>query len=114
MEEWEGCVVEESLVDNRFLNELQVIGLDITDDEDPAERWHLVKVFASEADIERLSHQLKPTKWYAHFWQDDEVIVVFKDTLFRLVYSKKETWKEAIAHGLSIGIPLEQLDFEIS
>lgn len=36
-----------------------------------------------------LSKELKSEKWYTHFWRD------------------------AVNHGLSLGIPLEQLDFVI-
>lgn len=40
-------------------------------------------------------------------------MVVFKDKTFEIDYDDKETWKEAVDYGLSLGIPAEQLDFLI-
>ena len=48
-----------------------------------------------------------------HFWQDNDVIAVFPDAIFRFKHSDKSTWKPAVEHGLSIKIPEEQLDFVI-
>lgn len=41
------------------------------------------------------------------------MIVVYPNNRFDIVYSDKDTWKEVVAYGQSIGIPLEQLDFKI-
>lgn len=49
-----------------------------------------------------------------HFWQDRDVIVVFRDKMFEVNFDDKETWKDAVAYGLSVGVPEEQLDFLIS
>lgn len=48
-----------------------------------------------------------------HFWEEgkDDVVVVYKDKNFRIKYSDKSTWAEAVEHGKSRGIPEEQLDF---
>ena len=48
-----------------------------------------------------------------HFWRDNRMIVLFKKKRFTLDIENKNTWKEAIDYGLSIGIPREQLDFEM-
>jgi len=41
------------------------------------------------------------------------VIVVYPNKEFDIVYSDKDSWKDAIAYGQSLGIPIEQLDFKI-
>jgi hypothetical protein len=41
---YKGTIVEESLVDNRILNGLEIIDFKISDDENPADRWHLYTV----------------------------------------------------------------------
>lgn len=48
-----------------------------------------------------------------HFYSGDDVIVVYRDALFRLRHSDLSTWNDAVAHGLTLGIPKEQLDFVI-
>lgn len=110
---YEGTIVEESLLDNRFLNNLHILGVHISSAEVPENRWHLYKVKMSEQNISLLAKQLKPERWYAHFWNDDEVIAVFPLKTFKFKHSDKATWEPAIKYGKSIGIPEEQLDFLI-
>lgn len=110
--DYKGIIVEESLEDNRIINDLEIIDFKITNEENPAERWHLYTVNVSEEDIERLSRIIKP-KWYMHFWKDRHVIAIFKDKKFEFDFDDKSAWKPAIEYGLSQGIQKEQLDFPI-
>lgn len=112
MEKYIGTIVEESLEDNRILNDLKIVSFRISKDDNPADRWHLYGVEVSEEEIDKLKREIKD-KWYAHFWKGDDVIAVFKDKKFAFKHSDKETWKTAIEYGLSLGIPAEQLDFVI-
>jgi hypothetical protein len=48
-----------------------------------------------------------------HFWRDQQVIAVFQDKTFEFTATDKSTWAPAVAHGLKLGIPAEQLDFPI-
>lgn len=41
MNKWKGSIVEESLNDNRVLNNLEVIKVRITSEDNPSERWHI-------------------------------------------------------------------------
>lgn len=108
-----GTIVEESLEDNRILNDIEIISLRISKDENPADRWHLYKVRVSKEDIEKLSKYIKPGKWYMHFWEGTDVVAVFKNKIFEFNYSDKSTWKDAVDYGRAQGIPEEQLDFLI-
>ena len=110
---YEGTIVEESLADNRFLNGLELIGVRITGSEDPAKRWHLWHVRVTRAQASALSGQLAAGTWYAHFWNGNDVIAVFRDKEFSFDHADKGTWQDAVAHGRSLGIPEEQLDFVI-
>ena len=112
MSEYKGVIVEESLKDNRILNDFKIIEFRISKEENPAERWHLYTVQVSKEDIVRLSKNIKQ-KWYMHFWKDGKMIVLFKGKKFILDVDNKDTWDEAIKYGLSINIPREQLDFEM-
>ena len=107
---WKGCIVEESLEDNRILNEIEIVKVRITIEEEREKRWHLYNVLLSEKEIEKI-HLLLKKGWYIHFWKDDRIMVLFKDKKFSLDANDKSTWKEAITYGLSIKIPREQLDF---
>ncbi len=110
---YKGTIVEESLEDNRILNDLNIIGFKISNDENPADRWHLYTVKVTKDDIQKFSKYIKPGKWYIHFWNDNDVIAVFKDKIFEFKYDNKETWKNACDYGRSLGIPEEQLNFVI-
>lgn len=108
-----GTIVAESLKDQSILNEFSVLNTRTTDDENPADQWHLYKVEATKEQLEKLSLFLKSEKWYAHFWNKDEMIVVFPKKIFEQKVSDKATWIPAIEYGLSLGIPEKQLDFLI-
>lgn len=110
---YKGTIVEESLLDNRLLNDFKIKKVRISSAEQPEDRWHLYEVEATPEQIDELAAQLKPTGWYTHFWQGDDVTVVFPNKKFEIKYSDHRTWNEAIAYGEGIGISTEQLDFKI-
>jgi len=107
-----GIIIEESLVDNRILNNMVIFKMYITAAENKNDRWHLFEVEVSENDIETISKQITGN-WYTHFWHGTDVIAVFPNKTFRFNYLDKETWKETLEHGRKLNIPEEQLDFPI-
>lgn len=107
---YKGTIIEESLIDNRIINDLQIIGFRISEDENPIDRWHLYTIMVDDDDIDRLSRNIK-AGWYMHFWQDKDIIAIFKDRIFKFNYDDKASWESATNFGLSMGIPREQLDF---
>jgi hypothetical protein len=111
MTKYRGTIVEESLTDNRVLNEFEILKVRITNDENPENRWHLYTVITTQPQIEQLSHYLKNGTWYAHFWAGDKVIAIFLGKTFTFQHSLPTTWNDAILYGKSLGIPEEQLDF---
>ena len=110
-----GCIVEESLKDNRLINQFKIIDVHISSAEKPEERWHIYTVLIEPNQIPLLAKSIKDGKWYTHFWDEHGNITAVFATgkFFNFVNHDKSTWKEAIAHGLEMGIPLEQLDFLI-
>ena len=112
MEKYKGCVVEESLDDNRVLNGIELANVKISDDAKPEERWHIYRVYATEDQIDYLSAHIKDG-WYMHFWDGKTMIVTFKGKSFKFDFGDKEAWKPVVDYGLSLGIPREQLDFEM-
>lgn len=51
-----------------------------------------------------------PQEFYAHFYRGSELIIVYRDRVFRVTTDRK-TWREALAHGRALGIAERQLDF---
>jgi hypothetical protein len=49
-------------------------------------------------------------EFYAHFYKDNELIIAYKDKLFK-VTPDHATWAEAISYGKSLNIAEKQLDF---
>ena len=52
----------------------------------------------------------KRLSFYAHFYRENELIIVYKDRVFSIT-TEKSSWSEAIGYGKSLGIPASQLDF---
>ena len=48
--------------------------------------------------------------YYSHFYNDEEMIVIFKDKVFK-IKPHISTWTPIIDYGKTLGIPKEQLDF---
>jgi len=111
MKKYKGTIVQESLIDDRCLNDFEISNFRVTKDDNPQNRWHLFTVFGSKENIEKVASNLKAEKWYAHFWNGDDVIAIFPNKLFTFKHSDKSTWSDAIEYGRKLGIPEEQLDF---
>lgn len=91
---------------------MDIIKVKISKEENPSERWYLYTVKLSEEDIDKLSRNIKES-WYMHFWQDRNIIAIFKEKKFEFNYDDKSACKLVFEYGLSIGISKEQLDFPI-
>ena len=111
--EYTGIIIMESLTDDRVLSDLEFLDFKVTKEDNPVDRWHMFKVKVSLEDIEKLSNIIK-NKWYMHFWKGRDIIAIFKGKQFKFNFDNKETWKDAVEYGKSIGIPEEQLDFPIN
>ena len=116
MKDFKGVIIAEGLDDPAIINKFTVYKTRITKDDMPIDyeghlgRWHIYHVMCSRAEIDELQpHILKG--WYAHFWKDDKIIVVYNDRQFEILKDDKSTWKEAIEHGRAQGIPENELDF---
>jgi hypothetical protein len=108
-----GIIVEESLDDNRVINNYEVSKMCITGHEKRQDRWHMYEVILTKDEIMKLSKHIVDG-WYMHFWWERNVIAVFKDKQFEFKYDDKETWTEVLKYGISLGIPEAQLDFPIN
>ena len=109
MTTYRGVIVLESLRDPTVVDGLKVVARE----HDEPSGWRLVTVEVTSEQATALASELKSGPWYIHFWHDQDVIVVFKDAVFRLRHNDRSTWTPALNHGRALGIPEEQLDFPI-
>lgn len=106
-------IIEESLKDNLILNEFMILGLSITKEKNPANRWHMYSVEAFDMTISKLTKIIKNQNWYAHFWNGVKMIVVFSNKTFKFRMDDLEGRDKAVQYGILIGIPKKQLDFSV-
>lgn len=77
--------------------------------------WTLYGIEIDNEDLEdgitKIQTAMKSdAPYYAHLYNDDKVIVIFKNKVFH-VKPHISTWSEIIKYGESLNIPVEQLDF---
>lgn len=77
--------------------------------------WALCGISVHESEVNEVIHSIQnqlraDEPWYAHLYNDEELIVIFKQKIFR-VTPHQSSWKPVIEYGRTIGIPDEQLDF---
>lgn len=121
MGNFKGVVIEESLENKDILKRVKILSTKV-EQVTPSHKtpwltqWTLHAVEIPEELIERTSEGLrnsleKEHNWYIHFWNENRLIVIYKDKIFKLSRDDKKTWKPAVEHGTSLGIPEYQLDF---
>jgi hypothetical protein len=72
---------------------------------------------SAEEVIEELQRNLRDRlcgarlNFYFHLYRNDELVVVFKDAVFRVSVDDRSGWTPLIEHGTRLGIPPKQLDF---
>lgn len=106
--EYEGTLIENSLVDPIVLEHVRVIRAYAQG------AWSVKDVAVSERQIEKLGEHLSDGPWHMRFRKKDTNagIIVFRGHRFPISYADRSTWQEAIAYGRALGIPEELLDFE--
>ena len=109
---YHGIIVEKSLMSGVRSDDLfKVLNFVVDNDSD----WVIKLVELNKTGvikkIEALQDVMDDGAWYNHFYDEkDELIVVFKNRFFK-VTKNKDSWNEVIQYGLSLNIPIEQLDF---
>jgi hypothetical protein len=110
MSEYHGIIVKEGLKNQSILNKLKILG------KKKAGEWTLLRVGVGENRINEViklvqKNLVTEPAYYAHFYRNQELIVVFPRKIFILT-PNKEAWKPAVDYGKSLGIPEEELDFK--
>ncbi len=105
---YKGAIILESLEISEIPKDFKVLNSRVINNANPADRWHIYEVEVTRDQLEKLSKVMKPTKYYAHFWNKKrEVVAVYRDKIFEFNFDDKKSWEPAIQYGLSVGIPKE-------
>jgi hypothetical protein len=83
---------------------------------DQPPRWTLMWFEAADADAERLAEALTDALeakggWYADFYSDTDVTVVFSGRIFRYRRGDNNERAKVEDYARSVGVPDEQLDW---
>ena len=109
MEEYHGILVDVSQKDVSIFDKLKILGKRKTTDQ----KWTLYKLCVDSENIDRTIKRIQENMikgFYFHLYKNDELIVVFKDKIFK-VKTDKSTWKNVVKYGKSLNISEKQLDF---
>lgn len=114
--DYHGIIMNHSQKDKSIFEKLNVIGkknvflglvvfYKIKVDEDALN--HTIKIIQ-----ENMASKLffKKQEYYAHFYRNDELIIVFRNKIFN-VTPDKNTWLDVVEYGKSLKITEKQLDF---
>lgn len=107
-----GIIIEQSLKDASVMHQFTTLA------EQWYGSWRFLLVSVPEEELERKMKTLQDHMidlaedcWYAHFFQDETLYVVYQDAVFRTTLSPDD-WDEPVRYGLSHNVPIEQLDFK--
>ena len=109
MTDYLGIVIEQCLRDPAAAKELRVVKTR------RPRSWVFLLVEVPEHELDHQirilqANMVSDDTWYAHYFRENELVVVFRDAVFRLS-TDPSSWGPAVEHGLASGIPREQLDF---
>ena len=108
---YHGIILDLAFIDSRFPERFHVFAKRRS----ATEAWWLIGVEVSDSGIESVIKEIQTNlregqPFYVHFYNDSELIVIFKEKVFK-VAPHRTTWAAVIEFGKSLGIPEVQLDF---
>ena len=118
---YNGVIIEESLSNKSVLDKVKIVKTRVEQvtakHKTPwLRQWtlHAVEINASDADnvAELISNSIdnEHNSWYADFKNDKCHYIIFHEKVFKI--SRGNSYRDARAFGLSLGIPQYQMSFE--
>ncbi len=121
MKNFNGVIIEESLVNKDVLGKVKIIKTNVEqvtkEHKTPwIQQWtlHTVEILENQADniAEEVSKALDTAHdWYADFKNNNFHYIIFRNKVFKVDRSKPEQYDNVTKYGISLGIPDYQLDF---
>lgn len=106
---YHGVIIDQEFNDPSFCNSFKIFN------KKQSGTWGIygieIEDYQLESIILKIQQNMKNDEpWYAHLYNDGELIVIFKDKVFK-VKPHASSWKLIIEYGKKLNIPEEQLDF---
>lgn len=108
---WHGILIDQAFTDRAFPESFNSFAKEGTS----SLGWLLYGVIIAHEElapsIKNIQDAMRSDKvFYSHLYNDQELIVIFKERIFR-VGSHESTWEPILEFGRQSGISEEQLDF---
>ena len=106
---YHGIIIDQEFVDKNFPKTFKIFAKKQDGD------WGIYGIEIENSQlqltIKNIQEKMKgDSPWYAHFYNDNQLIVIFKNKVFTIM-SEKKSWQPVIDYGKLLNIPIEQLDF---
>lgn len=120
---YRGNIIEESLKDKSVLKDLKIISTRVEkvtkEHKTPwLKQWtlHTIEVDEDKGLIlaEKLSKVLENNYWYIDYKDQKTHYVIFPGKVFKVNRNNPDEYRPVVKHGMNLGIPEYQLDFDPS
>ena len=106
---YHGIIVDQEFEDKTFPQRFKTFA------QKQSGSWGIYGIEIEDADVNETvkaiqNNMRSDQAWYAHLYNDTELLVIFKQKVFR-VKPHISTWKPIIEYGRKLNIPEVQLDF---
>jgi hypothetical protein len=109
--DYHGILIREGIQDQTVLDDMPILG------RKTGKKWTLLKIRVEQTTIVKTVRLIQANllsengvPYYAHFYRDEESIVVFPERAFH-ISSDRNSWNETVSYGESLGVPRAELDF---
>lgn len=118
-----GVIIEESLEDKSVLKDVKILSTRVEPIEESHQtpwlsQWTLHKVDISNDQAHDIAEKLSQSldhkhggSWYADYKNDKTHYIIFLDKIFKIDRTSAEQYQAATDYGISLGIPVYQVDF---
>ena len=118
---YRGTIIEESLKDRSVLDSVRIIGTEI-ESVTPSHKtpwlkeWTLDEVEIDDNAIKAFARKIQAImetehkSWFADFKGEQDHYVVFPGKIFYIDHRRNDSYDEAIAYGVALGIPKNQIE----
>lgn len=106
---YHGIIINKEFVDESFPDTFKTFAQKLDGD------WKIYGIEIEDQKLEETINQIQNNlktdqSWYFHLYNDKELIVVFKNKIFK-VTPHISSWQSIIDYGKELNVPKEQLDF---
>ena len=106
---YHGIIIDQEFKDKSFPKTFKIFA------KKQSGSWGIYGIETEDSEVEQTVKEIQKNMssdeaWYAHLYNDKELIVIFKNKVFK-VKPHISTWKPIVEYGRELNIPEGQLDF---